>query len=147
MHFIKHVLHPQPSLPSILYVFTELHKTHTVFGPFKMKNFTHVKIAHQSKCDVLSLCKPLFPRVIWVVCIATYRSTKRKTDDKEDDGDAEDDESFVGPQGGVLVHDPRQHRLQHGKLQGHPKVMRVKPKVIRGHVQYLYGHLNVNIKI
>lgn len=90
---------------------------------------------------------PCFPRVIWVVCIATYRSTKRKTDDKEDDGDAEDDESFVGPQGGVLVHDPRQHRLQHGKLQGHPKVMRVKPKVIRGHVQYLYGHLNLNIKI
>lgn len=28
----------------------------------------------------------------------------------------------MGPQGGVLVHDPRQDRLQHGKLQVQSKV-------------------------
>lgn len=72
---------------------------------------------------------PSFPRVTQDVCISTYRSTKRKTDDEEDDGDGEDDEGFVGPQGGVLVHDPRQDRLQHGKLQVQSKVKQVHPKV------------------
>lgn len=35
----------------------------------------------------------------------------------------------MGPQGGVLVHDPRQDRLQHGKLQVQSKVKQVHPKV------------------
>lgn len=35
----------------------------------------------------------------------------------------------MGPQGGVLVHDPRQDRLQHGKLQVQSKVKQVYPKV------------------
>lgn len=72
---------------------------------------------------------PSFPRVILVVCISTYRSTKRKTNDEKDDGDGEDDEGFVGPQGGVLVHDPRQDRLQHGKLRVQSKVKQDHPKV------------------
>lgn len=35
----------------------------------------------------------------------------------------------MGPQGGVLVHDPRQDRLQHGKLQVKSKVKQDHPKV------------------
>lgn len=49
----------------------------------------------------------------------------------------------MGPQVGVLVHNPRQDRLQHGKLQGHPKVLRVKSKVIQVqlYIQSKFKHL------